>query len=446
MLLSLRNRPMVKNTLLLTASILALRALGVGFQGYLSGRIGAEGMGVLQLVLTVGALAGTLGSSGVRVAAMQLVAREHGRRSAPGVIGAVSACLRYAVIVSMSVGLGLILLSGWLGSAVLKDARTALALRTLGLLLPFGCLCGVMSGYFTATGKVRRLVAVELLERLCSIGLTLLLLLWAGAELSRVCCAVIGGSFGGAALSLGILYGMYRRDRREARVQPLPMGGEVIRLCVPLAVNDYLRSGLSSVEQFLIPFGLEKYGSRSAGLAAYGTISGMVFPVLWFPAAILYAVADLLVPELARCLATKNRVRMLRLTSRCFAWTAAFAVAVAVGLYLSGGFIGRTFFHSEAAGRYIRLFSPMVLFLYLDHIVDGMQKGLGQQLFLVRYNSFTNLLDVIGLYTLLPRFGVGGYVFTYAFTHLVNFFLSFRRLLIAVDAPCLPPRERIAPA
>jgi len=219
------------------------------------------------------------------------------------------------------------------------------------------------------------------------------------------------------------------------------MGKTVLRLCVPLALNDYLRSGLSSVEQFLIPYGLEQSGSRGAALAAYGTISGMVFPVLWFPAAILFAVSDLLVPELARCLAVHDRERLHRLTSKCFACTAAFAAAVAAGLYLAGGFIGRTFFHSEIAGYYLRLFSPMVLFLYLDHVVDGMQKGLGQQLHLVRYNSFTNLLDVIGLYTLLPPFGVGGYVFTYAFTHLVNFFLSFRRLLIAVDAaPNLPPK------
>lgn len=36
-------------------------------------------------------------------------------------------------------------------------------------------------------------------------------------------------------------------------------------------------------------------------MAGYGTIHGMVFPILMFPAAILYSVSDLLVPELSRC-------------------------------------------------------------------------------------------------------------------------------------------------
>lgn len=31
-------------------------------------------------------------------------------------------------------------------------------------------------------------------------------------------------------------------------------------------------------------------------------------------------------------------------------------------------------------GRYLRIFAPMVLMLYLDAIVDGMLKGLAEQL------------------------------------------------------------------
>ena len=100
---------------------------------------------------------------------------------------------------------------------------------------------------------------------------------------------------------------------------------------------------------------------------------------------------------------------------------------------LGGGLLGRALFHSAQAGWYLRIFAPMILFLYPDAVVDGLQKGLGQQLHLVRYNSFTNVIDVLGLWLLLPRFGIWGYVFTYCLSHLVNFFLSLRRLLIAID-------------
>ena len=86
----------------------------------------------------------------------------------------------------------------------------------------------------------------------------------------------------------------------------------------PEALNDYLRAGLGTVEQFLIPYGLEKTGSRHEALAAYGMISAMVFPVLWFPSEIIFALSELMVSELARILAQKNHRRSPRRQSvRC---------------------------------------------------------------------------------------------------------------------------------
>ena len=52
----------------------------------------------------------------------------------------------------------------------------------------------------------------------------------------------------------------------------------------------------------------------------------------------------------------------------------------------------------------------------------------GQQSANARYNLLTNLMDVALLWLLLPRFGMGGYYFSFAASHLVNFGLSLRRL------------------
>ena len=81
------------------------------------------------------------------------------------------------------------------------------------------------------------------------------------------------------------------------------------------------------------------------------------------------------------------------------------------------------------AGRLLRLFAPVALVLYLDALVDGMLKGLSEQVANVRYNTITSALDVALLFVLLPRYGLGGYVFTFIAAHLVNFALSLRRLL-----------------
>ena len=84
----------------------------------------------------------------------------------------------------------------------------------------------------------------------------------------------------------------------------------------------------------------------------------------------------------------------------------------------------------QEAGKYLRLYSLMIPMLYCDAITDAMTKGLGQQKICVRYNILTSAMDVVFLYFLLPEYGMDGYYISFLVTHLLNFALSLRRLLI----------------
>ena len=86
-------------------------------------------------------------------------------------------------------------------------------------------------------------------------------------------------------------------------------------------------------------------------------------------------------------------------------------------------------YDNEEAGNYLRLYALLVPVLYCDAITDAMTKGLGQQKVCVRYNILTSAMDVAFLFVLLPRYGMGGYFFSFLVTHLLNFILSLRRLM-----------------
>ncbi len=417
---------------LLTAANLLLRVISIAFNVFLTGRIGAAGLGLLQLISTVSVFAVLIGSSGVRVAAMNLTAEEYGQRRLGGVRAAMSACLRYGLLVSGMVGIATFLLADYFAVSWLRDARATLSIRCVGLLLPFSCLCGVMTGYFTACARIRSLVIIEIAERLASMALTAVLLVtWARDDLSRACFSIILGSSVGAAFDFFLLYWMYRRDLRHVRTsRDGGMRKRLISLCVPLAFNDYLRSGLNTAEQLLIPYGLARYaGSGTEAMAAYGMIHAMVFPVLMFPSAVLFSLTDLLVPEFSRARAMGRRLRVADLTDKCLRLCMLFATGAAGVLFVCADELGLWLYQSAEAGLYLKIFAPMVLMLYLDAIVDGMLKGLAEQVSCVRYNTLTSLLDVLFLLILLPRWGIGGYVFSFAVTHAINLWLSLRRLL-----------------
>ncbi len=73
-----QTKPSCYRALLLTGVNLLLRMVGTSFQVYLSRHIGAAGIGLLQLVLSVGNLAMVAGIAGIRTATMYLTAEELG--------------------------------------------------------------------------------------------------------------------------------------------------------------------------------------------------------------------------------------------------------------------------------------------------------------------------------------------------------------------------------
>ena len=155
----------------------------------------------------------------------------------------------------------------------------------------------------------------------------------------------------------------------------------------------------------------------------------MVFPVMMFPATLLYAFSDLLVPELARCTAAGSERRVHYLTGRCLHLGAGYACTIAGAAFCLAKPLAELLYPGTQTGHYLQLFAPLLVLLYLDAIVDAMLKGLGQQVASVRYNCITAGLDILLLLALLPRWGIDGYYWAFAVSHSVNFCLSIGRLL-----------------
>ena len=201
-----RKKPIFYSALMLTGVNLLLRFISTGFQVYLSGQIGAAGIGLLQLVLSVGMMAMTAGIGGIRTATMYLTAEEVGRKTTKNLRWVLSGCFTYSLLSSGAVSLLLYYFAPMIANHWIGDARTVDALRLFAVFLPISCGCGVMTGYFTAQGRIGILSIVEIAEQLCSMGITVTLLtLWAGNDPALACQSVITGSGVGSCLTLILL-------------------------------------------------------------------------------------------------------------------------------------------------------------------------------------------------------------------------------------------------
>ena len=433
---------MFYHALALTGVNLLLRLLGTAFQVYLSGRIGAAGMGLLQLVLSAGSLAMTAGIAGVRTATMSLAAEEIGKKRLGALSGVLKACTEYSLLCSSAVGAGLYALApalaeGWIGAAEVTGA-----IRLMAVFLPVTCLCGVLSGYYTAANRILTLAAVEVAEQLTAIAVSAgLLRLWAGADAARACTAVAAGSCCGGLLTLLLLAALCRLPKQRERTKPLR---RLLGTAVPLALADDCKAGISAGENFMVPGRLALFGGCLDPLALFGMIVGMVFPVIMFPAAILYGLAELLIPEVARSHAAGSRRRIPYLVLRSLRVALLYGLTCGGLLWLEAEHLCRLLYGAPEAAHYLRLFAPLIPMLYCDIVTDAIIKGLGQQKTCVRYNILTGGLDVLLLYVLLPEFGANGYFFSFLLTHGLNFCLSLRKLLQLTRLPLRPAVPMLA--
>ena len=424
-----KKLPIFYSALLLTGVNLLLRFAGTSFQVYISNRLGPAGVGLLQLVMSVGSLALVAGMAGIRTGTMYLTAEELGKGRAQNIRWILSGCFLYSILFSGVVGIALFAFAPRIAQFWIGDTRTIDALRLLAASLPATCLCGVMTGYFTAANRIGTLAAVEVAEQCVSMLITMTALtFWAGDDAGRACICVVFGSCAGAILTLLCLVFLRLRESSPAG-PPIPVARRLGCTASPLAVADVTKSGINTLENLMVPKRLGLHGATADPLASFGMVSGMVFPIMMFPACILFALAELLIPELARCAAAGSSARIRYLVKRGLRVAMLYGVTFCGILFLVSEELCLRLYNNPDAGAQLRLYALMIPMLYCDAITDAMTKGLGQQKICVRYNILTSALDVLFLYLLLPKNGMIGYFASFAVTHLLNFSLSLRRLL-----------------
>lgn len=429
--MSEKNR-FFKSGIMLTLVALSMRTVSMLFSAYVTRAVGAEGIGLYTIVMTVYSFAVTLATSGVSLTVTRLVASAIGE----GKRGDVSRILRGAVLYSTIFGalatLLLLLGADLIGNLILLDFRTVAALRALSFSLIPIALSSVFSGYFVGVKRVGFNAAAQIFAQAVKILITVALVSLT-AEMGLVASVV--------ALCLGITltevlafiltfveFVIDRRHNGERGVSGTGIG-DVAKMAVPLALSAYVRSVLLSVEHVLIPKRLRDRGeSSSEAYAHYGILHGMAVPLILYPMTPLSSFSGLLVPEFAEGTSAGNDKRVSNIATRALNTTLVYATLAAVLIFSFSEELGYAFYSSFESGMYVAMLAPVIPIMYLDHVTDAMLKGIGEQVYSMWVNISDSLLSVLLVWFLIPRLGITGYALVIVIMEGYNFLLSFFRL------------------
>ncbi len=439
-------RKFVINGAVLTASSLLLRTLGVAFNAFITRKLGEGGVGLFTLIMSVYGLAVTVAASGVNLAATRMCAEAIGRGEEgdiPGVLGRAAA---YSAGCGIFAASALFFFSEYISEVWLGDLRCALSLKLLAVSLPFISLSNVLHGYFTAVRKAPKSAATQIFEQLFKIGITTFGLLCLFPDITAVtdeyrhleyaCAIIVGGGAVAEIASFLFAFLLFIIERRITRRKNAPVSHgkrltkELFGITVPVAMAAYARSGLSTLEHILIPRGLRANPlTAETALASYGVLCGMAMPIIMFPTALLYSFTGLLIPEFSEAKAKGESVRIQYMGARTVKLTLIFSVGCAILMSVFSEEIGRIVYDSHDAGRFIGMMAPLIPLMYLDHAVDAMLKGLGEQLYCMKVNIADSALCTVMVYFLCSKMGIYGYIITIYVAESFNIAMSMWKLV-----------------
>ncbi len=428
---------LAKHTIIMTAVNLIMRSASVGFNAYLTSKIGSAGMGLFQLVITVYSLAVTLSCAGIKLAATRIIVESEANKKYD-IHKTLKKCLIYAFVCGCGIGIILYAFSDIIGLHWLSNLQTSSLLKILSASLPFVAMSAALGGYFTAREQIPQYSTVQMLEQGIKIIITVFLLNhFSLSKTSNLAVAIVMGMTFAEIASFTMSFTLKNITAPLKTDKAVPKLGEILRISLPDASGTSMRSILITIEHLLIPKGFEKSGDGSAAaLSAYGNIHGMALPVILYPAAVISSLSSLMVPELARKNELGDKDGINRTVESNLFRTLLFSIGCAVIFVSFAPVLSDLVYKSNEAVMYIRILSPLVPIMYMDTVTDGMLKGLDQQIYSMKYNIIDSALCVGMVYFLLPKYSVKGYIFILYASEIINFYLSFNRLISVCDITC----------
>ena len=418
-----------KNASIVTGLSVAERGLGFLYRVVLSRLIGAEGLGIYQVALSLFGLFLTVGTGGIPITISRMVTKSKAENNPYGESRSLGAGILSCLLLSLPFCFIFWLFGGKM-TFLFSDMRSFEVFKILLVGLCFSCVYAVFRGYFWGNKEFLTPSILEIAEESVMVIAGVLLLQGisspaVGAE-KAAWAVVISYLFSFTASLLCFLFRGGRVSLPKTELKPL------FNASLPITSVRASASLVTSAVAVLLPAMLIQSGmDESEALKLFGIVSGMVFPVLFVPSTLIGSLSLVLVPELAEDHYCKNYQRLKKNLTRGLRFAFYIACALIPFFFALGEDIGRLAFSNQTAGKMIKnsclVLLPMSMTMISTSILNSL--GFEKQSFVFFFVGAAALLLSI---LLLPKY-CGGYAYviglgvSYLFTGGCNLVFLYKK-------------------
>ena len=426
----------VLNTLILLFSSVILQVIGMFFNIYISNTIGEEAVGVFSLVMSVYMFGITLASAGINISATRVVSEELACKNETDAKKVAQRCVLFSLIFGVCASLIFFVFADFITIHCLHNRISKNVIYLICIALPFISMSSAINGYFTAVRRVYKNAFAKFFEEFVKIACSAILLKsFMPDGIDYACYSLILADVISEITSFLHLYILYLRDKRgsleESRYKDLESYNKrILRITIPVALTSYLRSGLSTIKQLIIPSSLQRSGMNSSNsLIAYGIVHGMAMPIIMFPVSLITSASGLLVPEFSRYYAQEKYKKIRSVSAIILTVTLIFSILVTIFILVFADELSNFIYHKTEIAKYLRILSPLIVIMYLDVVIDSILKGLDAQVSVMVINVIDCIISIAFIYFMVPVLGFNGYIISIFISEVVDFSLSGYKLL-----------------
>ena len=408
-----------KGTVILTCTGLASRMIGFFYRIFLSHTIGAQGLGLYQLIIPLQTLVLAVTASGIQTSLSRLAAERMALKKDKEARDLFCTGTLLSVLFSLFASWILYQNADFFAAKILKEPLTSPYIRILAFSFPLSAIHSCINSYYFARKKTGIPSCLQLLEQAVRVGSSYLIFLILVSENRPVTAAIAAGGafisevFASAAGLLVISLDFSKKNYSVFQTKhPFSCAGEILKASLPLTLNRVLLTLLGGIEVVLIPQRLQMSGlSPSDALGIYGVFTGMALPLILFPSTVANSASVMLMPSVAEMQALGYGTRIRAVTGKACTGTFLLGVFCASVFFIFGPFLGNILFHSPTAGVYIRTMSFICPFLYMNTALSSILHGLGRNLRSLIHHSIGILVRISFVFFAIPQLGIRGYLY-----------------------------------
>jgi Membrane protein involved in the export of O-antigen and teichoic acid len=352
------------------------RTLSFIFKIYLSRVLGAEAMGLYQICLSIFFLFSALSASGLPTVLSRKTAELRALKSEEKGFQLVTASLIIGTVIAAATVIILLLLSPFLGKIIADSRAVPLFKIMLPAVISTAVYC-IIRGWFWGTKQFAYFSITELVEEICRILFTLLLV-----------SGIISGINGAYGIALAFTISDFTVAAMLIALYFLK-GGKLVKTtefknmakpALPLTAMRVFGSLVGTFLAVLLPERLVSGGQTvEEATASFGRIAGMAGPLLFAPNAIISSLAIVLIPEMSAD-GVKNNMSSLKSHITGGINFSVIVCGLFLAVYASMGAELTTFIFNDApSGEYLEAAAWILVLMPINQITTSALNSLGME-------------------------------------------------------------------